>query len=73
LRSGSVYDRGKGHNIVDAFVVVFLIGGTAILSVGLGVVGAYYSISAILAAFNPARVPRFLPALTAGESQASGD
>jgi hypothetical protein len=65
--------RFKDYHIVDALFAAFLISSTAILSVGLGVLGAHYAISAILAAFNPNRPSRFLPALTPNQSQASGD
>jgi len=58
---------------VDAFLAVFLISGTAIISVGLGVFGAHYAIAAILAAVNPSRPPRFTQALAPHQSQASGD
>jgi hypothetical protein len=58
---------------VDALFVAFLVGSTAILSVALGVFGAYYAISGVLAAFNPARPSHFLTALVTHQSQASGD
>jgi hypothetical protein len=58
---------------VDALLAAFLIGSTAILSVGVGVMGAYYAITAILAAFNPSRPSRFLAPLAPQQSQASGD
>lgn len=58
---------------MDALFVVFLVGSTAILSVCLGVLGAYYAISAVLAAFNPARPAPFVAALVPHQSQASGD
>jgi hypothetical protein len=59
---------------VDALFVAFLVGSTAILSVSLGVLGAYYAISGLLAAINPARPWPFLQALVPHhQSQASGD
>jgi len=41
--------------------------------VGLGVLGAYYAISGLLAAFNPARSSPLLRPLVPHQSQASGD
>jgi hypothetical protein len=58
---------------VDALFVAFLIGSTAILSVSLGVLGAYYAISGVLAAINPSRPSHFHGALVPNQSQASGD
>ncbi|MGA2004090.1 MAG: hypothetical protein ABSG70_11950 [Terriglobales bacterium] len=46
---------------------------TAILSVSLGVLGAYYAISGVLAAFNPGRPSQLLSKLVPHQSQASGD
>jgi hypothetical protein len=63
----------KGNRTVDALFAAFLISSTAILSVGLGVLGAYYAITAILSAFDPARPSRFLAALAPQQSHASGD
>jgi hypothetical protein len=70
--------RKKGAAIqglvnVNAVFVVFLIGGTAILSMCLGVLGAYYAISGLLVALNPARPLHLLKALVPHQSQASGD
>lgn len=56
---------------MEALFVVFLVGSTAVLSVSLGVLGGYYAINAVLAAFNPARKSRVTAALVA--NQASGD
>jgi hypothetical protein len=58
---------------VDALFVVFLVSGTAIVSVGVGVLGAYYAISLVLAAFNPSRPASFPAAFLPGQSEASGD
>jgi hypothetical protein len=58
---------------VDALFVAFLVGSTAIISVGLGVLGAYYAITGLLAAVNPARPGQLLRALVPHQSQASGD
>ena len=58
---------------MEALLAVFLVSGVTILSVALGVVGAYCAISGLLAAFNPARNSRPLVALVARQSQASGD
>jgi hypothetical protein len=56
---------------VEALLAVFLVGSTAIVSVVLGVLGAYYAISGLLNAFNPSRkspiAAAFIP------RQASGD
>jgi hypothetical protein len=57
---------------VDALFVAFLVSSTAILSVSLGVLGAYYAISGVLAAINPAR-PLHFPRALLHQSQASGD
>jgi hypothetical protein len=57
---------------VDALFVAFLVSSTAILSVSLGVLGAYYAISGVLAAINPAR-PLHFPRALMHQSQASGD
>ncbi len=48
---------------MDALFVAFLVSSTALISVGLGVLGAYYAISGVLAAFNPSRPSHFLAAL----------
>jgi hypothetical protein len=50
-----------------------MVTGTAIVSVGLGVVGAYYAITGLLAAVNPARPAPLLRALVPNQGQASGD
>lgn len=53
--------------------MAFLVSSTAIVSVGLGVLGAYYAITGLLAAVNPARPAEILRALVPHQSQASGD
>lgn len=58
---------------VSALFVAFLIGGTAILSVVLGVFGAYWAIVGVLAAVNPFQPSNFLAALIPHQSQATGD
>jgi hypothetical protein len=58
---------------LNALFVVFLISSTAVLSVILGVFGAYWAISAVLAAVNPTRPSNLLAALVPHQSQASGD
>jgi hypothetical protein len=58
---------------VSALFVVFLITSTAILSVILGVFGAYCAISGVLAAVNPSRPSHVLQALVPHQSHASGD
>jgi hypothetical protein len=63
----------KDSGLVDALFVAFLVSSTALISVGLGVLGAYYAISGVLAAFNPSRPSHFLAALVPTQSQASGD
>jgi hypothetical protein len=65
--------RYKGQFIVDALFVAFMVTGTAIVSVGLGVLGAYYAITGLLAAVNPARPAPLLRALVPNQGQASGD
>ena len=63
----------KAEFIVDALLVAFLVGGTAIISVGLGVLGAYCAINGLLAAVNPSRPSASLRALVPHQGQASGD
>lgn len=63
----------KGQFIVDALLVAFLVSSTAVVSVGLGVLGAYYAITGLLAAVNPARPAQFLRALVPNQGQLSGD
>lgn len=58
---------------MDALLVAFLVGGTAIVSVGLGVLGAYYAITGLLAAVNPGRPAQLLQALVPHQGQVSGD
>jgi hypothetical protein len=58
---------------VSAIFVALLLGSTAILSVILGVFGAYCAINGILAAFNPSKPALFLRALIPTENQVSGD
>ena len=58
---------------MNALFVAFLISSTAILSVVLGVFGAYCAIHGILAAVNPSRPANILSALVAHQSHASGD
>lgn len=58
---------------MDALFVAFLVSGTAIISVGLGVLGAYYTITGLLAAVNPTRPTHLVRSLVAHQSQASGD
>ena len=58
---------------MEALLVIFLVSSTAILSVSLGVLGAYYAISGVLAAFNPGRPSQLLSKLVPHQSQASGD
>jgi hypothetical protein len=65
--------RMKGKFIVNALLVAFLVSGTAIVSVGFGVLGAYYAITGLLAAVNPARPAPLLRNLAPHQSQASGD
>jgi len=63
----------KGQFIVDALFVGFMVTGTAIVSVGLGVLGAYYAITGLLAAVNPARPAQFLRTLIPNQNHVSGD
>ncbi len=58
---------------MGALFVVFLIGSTAILSVILGVFGAYCAISGVLAAVNQSRPSNALQALVPHQSHVSGD
>jgi hypothetical protein len=58
---------------VNALFVVFLVSSTAILSVILGVLGAYCAINGVLAVFNPSRPSNSLQTLVPNQIQASGD
>ncbi len=58
---------------MNTVLAAFLISSTAIVSVILGVFGAYCAIHAILAAANPARPSNRLSALVTNPSHASGD
>ena len=58
---------------MDALFVAFLVSGTALVSVGLGVFGAYYAITGLLTAVNPNRPAPVMRALVPHESQAGGD
>jgi hypothetical protein len=58
---------------VDALFVAFMVTSTAIVSVGLGVLGSYYAITGLLAAVNPARPMPLLRALVPHQGQVSGD
>lgn len=58
---------------MNALLVAFLVSGTAIVSVGLGVLGAYYAITGLLAAVNPASPTQLLRGLVPHQGQASGD
>ncbi|MGA9642755.1 MAG: hypothetical protein WBQ72_15270 [Terriglobales bacterium] len=58
---------------MEAILAIFLIGSTAIVSVVLGVLGAYYAVCGVLAAFNSERKSHLLPQLIPNPTQASGD
>ena len=58
---------------MDALLVAFLVSGTALISVGLGVFGSYYAITGLLAAVNPNRPAPVVRTLVASSSQAGGD
>lgn len=58
---------------MNALFVAFLVSSTAVLSVALGVLGAYYAITGLLFAVNPARPPQAVRIFVARQSQASGD
>jgi hypothetical protein len=59
---------------VTALLVALLVFTTAITCVALGVFGAYYAVTGLLAAFNPSRPPAALvAALVPRQSHASGD
>lgn len=58
---------------MDALFVAFLVSSTAIVSVGLGVLGAYYAITGLLAAVNPSRPMHLVRTLVPHQSPASGD
>jgi hypothetical protein len=65
--------RNFGLVIVDALYIAVVVSGTAILSVGIGVFGAYWAISGLLAAVNPSRPVASLSALVPNQGQVSGD
>jgi len=65
--------RFKGQFIVDALLIAFLVSSTAIVSVGVGVLGAYYAITGLLAAVNPSRPAQLLQTLVPHQGPASGD
>jgi len=59
---------------VNALLVVFVIVGTAIIGVALGVFSAYYALTGLLAVCNPSKsLPRRNPMLVPQQSSASGD
>jgi hypothetical protein len=58
---------------VNALFVAFLLSSTALLTVVLGILGAYFAISGILAAVNPSRPSNALAMLVSHQSHASGD
>lgn len=58
---------------MNAIFVAFLISSTAILTVVLGVFGAYCAISAVLSAVNPTRPAKAFSALLPNQGQATGD
>jgi hypothetical protein len=66
-------DRNLDWYIVDALYIAFLVSSTAIVSVGIGVFGAYCAISGLLAAFNPARQSRPVAALVPHQGHVGGD
>jgi hypothetical protein len=59
--------------IVNPFFVAFLISSTSILTVALGVFGAYWTVCAVLAAVNPAKTSKTFSALVPHQSQVGGD
>jgi hypothetical protein len=64
----------QGAETVNALLVVLLIVGTAIFCVALGVFSAYWAVTALLAACNPARPSaRPNPVLVPRQISASGD
>ena len=58
---------------MNALLVVFLLVGTSLCCVALGVLGAYWAVIGFLAALNPSRPQPTLPALVPSGSTASGD
>jgi hypothetical protein len=58
---------------VNALLTAFVVSSTAILTVVLGVFGAYAAIAGVLAAINPSRPSHVLAALIPHQSHASGD
>jgi len=58
---------------VDALFEIFLLSSTVIVSVGVGILGAHYAISGLLAVLNSTRPSESLHALVPQQGQASGD
>ena len=58
---------------MSALSVAFLVSSTAILSVILGVFGAYCAIRGVLAAVNPSRPSNVLRALVPHQGHINGD
>jgi hypothetical protein len=58
---------------LNALFVGFLLSSTAILSVFLGIFGAYCAIHAVLSTINPSRPSNLLAALVPHQSEANGD
>jgi hypothetical protein len=57
------------QSIVEAFMAAFLIGSIAIVSVGIGICGAYCVVTAVLAALNPTQPARFIAAFVEHQTQ----
>jgi hypothetical protein len=58
---------------MNALLAALLIVGTAISAVALGVMGAYYAVTGLLAACNPSRPKAPLATLVPRQSSVSGD
>lgn len=59
--------------VVNTLFTTLLVSSTAILTVALGVFGAYYAISGILAVMHPSRLSHAVAALIPHQSHAGGD
>jgi hypothetical protein len=58
---------------LNEFLVGFLLTSSAILSVVLGIFGAYCVVSVVLTLLNPAQPSNLLAALVPNQSPSSGD
>jgi hypothetical protein len=58
---------------VNALLIAFIVSTTAVLSVVLGVFGAYYTVNFVLSAINPVRPAPAFRSFVPQHSRMSGD